>query len=98
MLTLWKCFDDKTKQAAQAYQTTWSALCILDPNGSWMSCLKELKDRDTSGPGKDPEDTSTTKSCYEPSWIWLVPHVQVSTGNTNSGIDEEEFNDSMCVE
>jgi hypothetical protein len=91
MLTLWKRFDNKTKRAAQAYRTAWSALRILDSNGSWTSHLMELKDKDISGPGKDPEDTSTTKSRYEPSWIWLVPH------NTDSSIGEE-FNDSMRVE
>jgi hypothetical protein len=92
MLALWKRFDNKTKRAAQAYQTAWSALHILDPNGSWTNHLKELNDKDISGPGKDPEDTSTTKSRYEPSWIWLVPLV------TNSGMDKDEFNDSMQVE
>jgi hypothetical protein len=97
MLTLWKRFDNKTKRAAQAYRTAWSALRILDPNGSWRSRLKELKDKDISGPGKDPEDISTTNSRYEPSWIWLVPLIAESS-NTNSGIREDEFNDSMRVE
>jgi hypothetical protein len=97
MLNLWKRFDNKTKRAAQAYRTAWRALGILDPNGSWMSRLNELKDKDICGPGKDPEDTSTTKSRYEPSWIWLVPLVAESA-NSNSGMDEDEFNESMRVE
>ena len=94
MLTLWQHFDKKTKQAAQAYWTAWSALSILNPNGFWMSCLKELKDKDISGPGKDPEDTSTTKSHYEPSWIWLV----AQSSNSKLGMDEDEFIDSMRIE
>jgi hypothetical protein len=99
MLTLWKCFDNKTKRAAQVYRTAWGALCILDPHGSWTIRLKELKDKDISGPGKDPDDTSTTKSRYEPSWIWLVPLINQSSKTTsNSGMGEDEFNESMRVE
>jgi hypothetical protein len=94
MITLWKRFDKKTKRAAQTYRTAWSALRILDPHGSWTSRLKELKDKDISGPGKDPEDNSVTKSRYEPSWIWLVAH----SGNNNLELDEEEFNDNMRIE
>jgi hypothetical protein len=59
-----------------------------------MSCLKELHDKDISGPGKDPEDTSTINSRYELSWIWLVSHF----GNCNLDMDEQEFNDSMRIE
>lgn len=94
MINLWKRFNNKTKRAAQAYQTAWSALCILEPKGAWMSHLKELKDKYISGPGKYHEDTSTTKICYEPSWIWLVPQ----SSNCNSGMDEDEFNESMQIE
>lgn len=94
MITLWKRFDKKTRQAAQTYRMAWSALCILDPNSSWTSRLKELKDKDISGPGKDLEDNSTTKSHYEPSWIWLVAH----SSNSNLELDEEEFNANMWIE
>jgi hypothetical protein len=92
MLTLWNRFNKKTKQAAQTYRTAWSALRTLDPKGSWTIRLKELQDMDISGPGKDPDDTSTTNSRYEPSWIWLVSQSRIS------GLDEEEFNDSMQIE
>ena len=92
MLTLWTRFDKKTKRAAQTYRTAWSALRILDPKGSWTSHLKELQDKDIRGPGKDPEDTSTTNSRFEPSWIWLVSQ------SSNLGLDEEEFNDNMQIE
>ena len=94
MISLWKRFNKKTRRAAQTYRTAWSALRILDPNGSWTSRLKELKDKDISGPGKDPEDNSTTKSRYEPSWIWLV----AQSGNSHLGLDEDEFNVSMRIE
>ena len=94
MLTLWKRFDKKTKRAAQTYRTAWRALHILDPEGTWTSRLKELHDKDISGPGKDPEDTSTTNSRYEPSWIWLVTR----SSNDNLELDEEDFNNSMRIE
>ena len=94
MLTLWSRFNKKTKRVAQKYRTAWNALHILDPEGSWKSRLKELRDKDISGPGKGAEDTSTTKSRYEPSWIWLVSQ----SINSSLGLDEDEFNDCMRVE
>ena len=97
MLTLYKRFDSKTKRAAEEYRAAWRALRVLEPNGSWSLRLKELKDRDISGPGRDPEDETTSNSRYEPSWIWLVP---AATGTTPSAaqISNDEFNDSMRVE
>ena len=90
MILLHKNFENKTKRAAEEYHSVWHALRILDPNGSWSIRLKELKDEDICGPGKDADDRTTSNSRYETSWIWLVP------GTANS--DDEEFNDSMRVE
>ncbi|KIJ99026.1 hypothetical protein K443DRAFT_8698 [Laccaria amethystina LaAM-08-1] len=92
MISLYKCFDKKMMQAAEKYRVVWQALRVLDPNGAWSLHLKELKDADISGPGKDPDDRSTTNSRYVPSWIWLVPRV------ADASNVEEEFNDSMRVE
>lgn len=89
MVMLYKRFDNKVQRAAQEYRTGWHALRVLDPNGSWSLRLRELKDKDISGPGKDPDDTSSN-SRYVPSWIWLIPRVSESS--------EEEFNESMRVE
>jgi hypothetical protein len=72
MLKLYKCFDNKMKQAAEKYQVALHALSVLDPNGSWLSRLKQLKDEDICGPGKDSNDVSTN-SRYVPSWICFVP-------------------------
>ena len=90
MIMLHKNFENKTKRAAEEYRTAWRALRILDPNGSWSIRLKELKDEDIRGPGKDADDRMISNSRYEMSWIWLVP------GTANS--DDKEFNDSMRVE
>lgn len=79
MNSLYKCFDNKTNWAAEKYQSAWWALSILDPDGSWLTHLKDLKKEDISGPGKEPNDTLTTNSHYQLSWIWLVPHVGESS-------------------
>ena len=71
MVSLYKRFANKTNRAAEKYRSAWRALSVLDPNGSWSMRLKDLKNEDISGPGKEPDDTSITNSCYEPSWIWL---------------------------
>ena len=91
LINLYKRFDKKTKRFAEKYRTAWQALRTLDPNGSWAIHLKELKDSDIRGPGKDANDT-TTSSRYEPSRIWLVQR------GTEAGISEEEVNECMRAE
>ena len=91
MTTLYKRFDDKTNHAAEKYRSAWRALSILDPDGSWSTRLKDLKKEDISGPGKEPNDTSTTNSHYQLSWIWLVPRVD-GPSNVETTIGEKEFN------
>jgi len=98
VITLYKRFDNKTKRFSQRYQTAWQALHILDPDGSWSTRLKELKDIDIHGPGKDLDNTCSSNSCYELSWIWLVPRVTSESNNPEAGMCEEEFNDHMRVE
>jgi hypothetical protein len=92
MVTLYKRLDNKIKRDAQAYRAAWGALGVLDPNGSWSIRLRELKDKDIRGPGKEEQEVSNSR--YEPSWIWLVPRV---TGS-NQTDQEAEFTDSMRVE
>ena len=95
MITLYKHFDKKTCRAAEKYRTAWSALCVLDPDGSWSVRLKELKREHISGPGKEPDDSSNSR--YQPSWIWLVPCAS-GLRNVETTIGEDEFNKSMQVE
>ena len=64
-----------------------------------MHQLKELKPKDVSGPGRDPDDSTTSNSHYELSWIWLVQHAtQSSPSQSEMHISEEEFNQSMRIE
>lgn len=96
MITLYKRFSNKMDRAAQKYRVAWRALCILDPSGSWSERLKDLKSKDVSGPGRDPDDSTASNSRYEPSWIWLVWHS--SSSGSEMHIGEDEFNESMHVE
>jgi len=97
MISLYNRFENKTKRAAEKYRSAWRALSVLDPNGSWSMRLKDLKKEDISGPGKDPDDTSTTNSRYQLSWIWLIPQVG-GPRNVETTIGEDEFNGTMQVE
>jgi hypothetical protein len=99
MLGLYKRFNNKTDRAAQKYRVAWCALSTLDPGGSWAGRLKELTPKDVSGPGRDPDDSTTSNSRYEPSWIWLVQRVpQSSRSGSELHIGEDEFNENMRVE
>ena len=62
MVTLYKRFDAKCKRAVQEYRAAWRALLVLDPAGSWLTSLKELKNEDIRGPGKDDNDPHTSNS------------------------------------
>ena len=92
MLNLYKRFNGKIERAAARYRSAWNALDVLDPGGIWSKRLRELNKKDISGPGRDPEDTTTSNNSYEPSWIWLVPRASVAE------MDEIEFNENMRVE
>jgi len=93
MLTLHKQMQQKVMRIADRYRRARAALVVLDPEGDWCTCLKELKNEDIRGPGKEAHE-GTTNSRYEPSWIWLVPRAMAS----NNQSDMTEFNDSMRVE
>ena len=92
MLNLYKRFNGKIERAAAKYCSSRSALEVLDPGGPWTKRLRELNKKDISGPGRDPEDSTTTNSSYQPSWIWLVPRASIAE------MDENEFNENMRVE
>ncbi|KAI0245468.1 hypothetical protein BJV78DRAFT_1356698 [Lactifluus subvellereus] len=59
----------------------------------WQSRLKDLKDNDIRGPGKD--DNGSGNSRFEPSWIWLVPRVHSGPDMADS---EQVLDDSLQVE
>jgi hypothetical protein len=92
MLNLYKRFNGKLERAAAKYRSARKALDVLDPGGPWSKRLRDLNKDDISGPGREPNDTKTTNSSYQPSWIWLVPRASTAE------MDENEFNENMRVE
>lgn len=95
MLTLYKHFENKLSMLPKKYWAAWRALCNLDLDGSWSTWLKELKKEHISGPGREPDNVSNSR--YQPTWIWLVPHIN-SSSNAETTLGEDEFNQGMCVE
>jgi len=91
MLTLFNGIQEKVNRAANRYWRARNALLILDPDGLWCTRLKELKNEDIRGPGKDADNRSSNKR-YKPLWIWLVSRPVTSEQ------DEDNFNESMRVE
>jgi hypothetical protein len=63
-------FQAKINRTAERYRAARAALVQLDPLGSWISRLKELKAGDIKGPSRDDEGTG--EGHHELSWIWLA--------------------------
>ena len=89
------------RQSVLCYRTAHSALLAANfRRQNWQDRLKDLKDSDVCGPGKDnfyieePGKTNygASKDRYEMSWIWLVPKSQ-SEVETNSS--EEVFDEGL---
>jgi hypothetical protein len=93
MQTLYSRFNLRTQRCASRYRAARCALLAIDPDGLWQSRLKELKDADIRGPGKD--DDGSGNSRFEPSWIWLVPRVLSAPDMEDS---ELALDDSLQVE
>ncbi|KAI0747752.1 hypothetical protein C8Q80DRAFT_1270219 [Daedaleopsis nitida] len=90
--SLYDRFVAKLDQSIIRYQTTRSALLVLDPNGSWKHRLRVLCLEDNRGPGREDDKN---EGRYEPSWIWLAPRSFVppdnpSASDLHSEMDQEE--------
>ena len=88
--SLYEKFQGRIKLAAQRYRMAYTALLILDQNGSWSSQLRVLHDTDIRGPDQDADDESEGKR--EHSWIWLVGT------NADPSNDDSETMETMRVE
>lgn len=93
MRTLYNRFNLRVRRYAECYRAAHRSLLVLNPNGAWQLRLKDLKDGDIRGPGK--EDNGTGNSRFEPSWIWLVPRV---CSAPDMGDSEQVLDDSLQVE
>ncbi|EIN08641.1 hypothetical protein PUNSTDRAFT_68926, partial [Punctularia strigosozonata HHB-11173 SS5] len=94
-------FLDKIKTQKNRYRAAFNALSSLDPGGPWTSYLKELKDADVSGPGKDEEDEIEERvrgqQQYMKSWIWTTPVPNTRPVSAES-MSETELNEQIRAE
>ena len=54
--TLYEKFQSKVGLAVARYRTAYTVLRDADPNGDWTARLKELRDEDVRGPGRDDDE------------------------------------------
>lgn len=104
MRSLFNRFNHRMRQSVLRYQAARSALLAANLGRQhWEDRLKDLKDSDVRGPGKDDfylqeagkTTYGTSKGRFEMSWIWLVPHSK-SEVDTNSS--EQVFDEGLRVE
>ena len=89
------------RQSVLCYQAAHSALLAANlERQDWEDSLKDLKDSDVWGPGKDDfyfqEAGKVTyganKGHYEISWIWLVPQSKSEIDRNSS---EQVFDEGL---
>lgn len=90
VLSTYKRLNHKIKHYAQKYRTARTALLVLDPDGNWREELKELRQEDIRGPGKDPDESNGR---FVMSWIWMTRKADKICETT-----EAEFNECMRIE
>ena len=104
MRSLFNRFNHRMRQSVLRYRAARSALLTANLEGDqWEDRLKDLKDSDVRGPGKDDfylqepgkANYGASKGRYEMSWIWLVPKPK-SEVDTNSS--EQVFDEGLRVE
>ena len=82
-------YSQKANHSIERYRVAYATLGLVDPTGSWGERLRDLRDEDIRGPGRD--DNEPSEGRREPSWIWLVPRAQ-------SDLDPHEVDDYVRVE
>jgi hypothetical protein len=100
MRSLFNRFNHRMRQSVLRYRAARSAL-ITGQQGE--DRLKDLKDSDVRGPGKDDfylQDAEkakygASKGRYEISWIWLVPQ---SNSELDTNSSEQVFDEGLRVE
>jgi hypothetical protein len=104
MRSLYNRFNHRMRQSVLRYRTARSALLAANLEGqNWEDRLKDLKDSDVRGPGKDDfylqeagkANYGASKGRYEMSWIWLVPHSKSEVDRNSS---EQVFDEGLRVE
>jgi len=107
MRSLFNRFHHRMRQSVLCYRAARSALLATNfGRQNWEDTqdrLKDLKDSDVCGPGKDDfylqepgkANYGASKGRYEMSWIWLVPKSKLEV-DTNSS--EQVFDEGLRVE
>jgi hypothetical protein len=101
MRSLFNRFNNRMKQSVLRYRTARSVLLAVNSGGqNWEDRLKDLKDNDVRGPGKDDfylqeAGKGASKGRYEMSWIWLVPQ---SNSEVDRNSSEQVFDEGLRVE
>ena len=92
ILSTYKRLSHKITRYAQKYRTARNALLLLDPDGDWREELKELRQEDIRGPGRDPDESNGR---FVMSWIWMTRKADKICETTQA---EAEFNECMRIE
>ena len=102
MRSLFNCFNHHMRQSVLCYRAAHSALLAANlERQNWEDRLKDLKDSDVRGPGKDDFQEAgkvtygASKGRYEIPWIWLVPQSKLEIDRNSS---EQIFDEGLQVE
>jgi hypothetical protein len=81
-------FKDKIYLCAERYRAARTALLLIDPTGSWILHLRELKAEDVRAPGKEDDEHEGNRSV---SWIWLA------TQGDHSSADDTQIHECIVL-
>ena len=89
--------QERINQSVRRYCVARDALLQLDPAGTWQELYPTLNDHDNRGPGKEPEEESTSDGRYVPSWIWLSNPNATAGDPMQNAVSPDEVNEDMRV-
>ncbi|KAI0057483.1 hypothetical protein BV25DRAFT_1812316 [Artomyces pyxidatus] len=95
-------FNEKLAKHVSRYRAARQALTVLDPEGSWQTQLRVLRQEDIRAPREDDEgqrERGLGEGHRELSWIWRVLRHEVrDLPRADENVSEEEVNDGMRVD
>jgi hypothetical protein len=103
MRSLFNRFNHRMRQSVLRYRAARSAFLLANLGQHQDDMLKDLKDSDVRGPGKDDfflqepgnANYGASKGRYKISWIWLVPK---SKSEVDTDSSEQVFDEGLQVE
>ena len=84
-----RTIQERIDKCVRRYRVARDALLCLDPRGEWRDLYLPLADADSRGPGKEPEEISSSDGRYTPSWIWRSTTTTVSPAEVNEDMRAE---------